>query len=245
MTDDESQPRGTSASSPTPSPASVGQALTQALVDQLAKAFADQIRRAIGVEIEPLANEGQVALAYVDHYLSMLRDVDREPIVSLVAANAGAWFGELIRREIGATWIGDGKHPRRLRLLIEPNFVYFSPVDLVYTAILSGEPEDDPRLPAGDPLDAAFHLRKLPRAELPPGEPGSDPSLSDHAWIMQRLAELPPLPEDQYFSLTGRYETLLLILELLAARHASLGLEPTPYHLNDYLDVIERERSPN
>ena len=51
------------------------------------------------------------------------------------------------------------------------------------------------------------------------------------------------MPEDEYFSLTGRFETLLLILELLAARHASLGLEPTPYHLNDYLAAIERETS--
>lgn len=240
MTDDES--RGTSASTPASSAARASP--SQALVDQLSAAFAEQLRRALGVEIEQLAGEGRVALAYVDHYLSLVRDEDREPIVSLVAANAGAWFGELVRREIGATWIGDGKDPRRLRVLLEPNFVHFSPVDLVYTAIFSGEPADDPRLPSGAPLDAAFHLRKLPRGDASdPAASPDDASLSDHTWIMQRLAELPPMPEDEYFSLTGRFETLLLILELLAARHASLGLEPTPYHLNDYLAAIERETS--
>lgn len=239
MTDDES--RGTSAS--TPAASAVRASPSQALVDQLSTAFGEQLRRALGVEIEQLAGEGRVALAYVDHYLSLVRDEDREPIVSLVAANAGAWFGELVRREIGATWIGDGEHPRRLRLLLEPNFVHFSPVDLVYTAIFSGEPQDDPRLPSGAPLDTSFHLRKLPRGDERDPTASSEATLSDHAWIMQRLAELPPMPEDEYYSLTGRFETLLLILELLAARHASLGLEPTPYHLNDYLTAIERETS--
>ena len=61
---------------------------------------------------------------------------------------------------------------------------------------------------------------------------------SDHDWVMQRLAELPPLPEEQFYSLTGRYETLQLILELLATRHASLGLRPTRYHLNDYVEAL-------
>ncbi len=216
-TDDDPKSRGTSASSPSPSPA-------QALVDQLASAFVEQIDRALGVEIEPLAqSDGHVALAYVDHYLGLLHDEDREPIVSLVAANAGAWFGELIRREIGATWIGDGKDPRRLRLLLEPDFVHFSPVDLAYAAILVGEPDET--------LDAAFHLRKTARL----GE--SEPE-SDHDWVMQRLAELPPIAEDQFYSLTGRYETLRLILELLATRHASLGRVPTRYHLNDYVEVL-------
>lgn len=223
-TDDNPESRGTSASSPNPSPA-------QALVDQLTAAFAEQIRRALGVEIEPLAeSDGPVALAYVDHYLGLLRDEDREPIVSLVAANGGAWFGELIRREMGATWIGDGKDPRRLRLLLEPDFIHFSPVDLAYAAILVGEPDDDPRLPGGV-LDAAFHLRKAGRR----GETEIEP---DHDWVMQELAEVPPLPEDQFYSLTGRYETLRLILELLATRHASLGREPTRYHLNDYVEAL-------
>ncbi len=225
--------RVTSASSPPPSPA-------QALATQLAAAFAEQIRRAIGVEIEPLVErDGEVALAYVDHYLGMLHEEDREPIVSLVAANAGAWFGELIRREIGATWIGDGKDPRKLRLLLEPNFVHLSPVDFAYAAILVGEPEVDPRLPTGSALDTAYHLRKAERGEANEIEAETEAdSLSDHAWVMQRLAEVPPLPENEFYSLTGRYETLLLILELLAARHSSLGLEPTRYHLNDYVAAL-------
>jgi hypothetical protein len=210
-------------SSPAPRPGS-----SEALVQALAASFCEQIRRALAVELS--YDTGPTALAFVDHYLSLLRDETREPIVSLVAANAGAWFGELIRREVGGLWIGDGVDPRRLRLLLEPQFIYFAPVDMAYEAILSASPEPgDPRVPEGAILDSAFNLRTEP---ITPGE------AADHDWISERLAEAPPLPEDQFFSLTGRFEVLVQILELLAAREQQRGREPTRYHLNDYLAAL-------
>jgi hypothetical protein len=234
----------------------------QVLVDQLAASFHEQVGRALNVALDP----GPIALAYVDAYLNMARPgveggEPREAIVSLIAAGAGAWLGELISREIGATWIGDGIDPRGLRLLLEPNFVHFAPVDLAYEVILAREIEPgDPGVPEGALIDGGFHLRKREQ-ELEADddllehehEDGDEGSLSDHEWVMRRLAEAPPLPEDLYYSLTGRYETLLQILELLAARHAALGREPTPYHLNDYIAALAwlgpgtrtRERSPN
>jgi hypothetical protein len=209
---------------------SSGAAGPPALVEQLAAAFREQVKRALGVE---LSDElGSTALAFVDHYLALLRDETREPIVSLVAANAGAWFGELVRREIGGQWIGDGTDPRRLRLLLEPAFVYFSPVDLACEAILSGSPAlGDPRVPEDTSLDAIYHLRKRPLESFE-HEP------ADHDWIAERLAECPPVPEDQFFSLTGRFETLQMILELLASREIERGREPTLYHLNDYVAAV-------
>jgi hypothetical protein len=206
------------------------QAGTSALVDQLVAAFHEQVRRAINIELRD--DIGPTALAFVDHYLSLVRDETREPIVTLVAANAGAWFGELIRREIGGTWIGDGLEPRRLRLLLEPQFVHFSPIDLAYEAIFSGAAEPgDPRVPGGATLDTAYHLRKQPSPDHP-DEP------ADHDWIAERLDEAPPVPEDQFYSLTGRYETLEMILGLLASREQERGREPTRYHLNDYVAAL-------
>lgn len=210
--------------SPAPSPP---ESASAALVDQLEASFREQLRRAIGVSLDPSLDDA--ALAYVDHYLSLVRDEQREAIVSLVAAGAGAWFGEYLRRQVGALWIGDGEEPRRLRLLLEPQFVHLSPVDMAYEAIFSGSPApDDPRLPTGAALDGAFHLRE--RAE------GDERSA--HDWIHERLAEAAPLPEDQYYSLTGRFETLTLILELLADRDRARGREPTRYHLNDYVAAL-------
>src|SRR5690606_23142913 len=106
-------------------------AAAQTLATQLAASFQEQIQRALGVEL----NYDPTCLAFADHHLQGLKGEDREPILTLVAASAGAWFGELLRREMGATWIGDGKDPRKLRLLLEPAFLHLSPVDLAYEAI--------------------------------------------------------------------------------------------------------------
>lgn len=219
-------------SAPSPSP-------TQLLVDQLAKTFVEQLARAMKLPPTPLAEMGTAALAFVDHYLSLLRDETREPIITLVAAGAGAWFGELIRREIGGQWIGDGSDPRRLRLLLEPQFMHFSPVDMAYEAIFASEVEPgDPRIPTGAELDGSFHLRK--RSAKAQADPEADPEseLSDHDWVTERLAETSPLPEDQFHSLTVRFETLSMILELLATRDLARGREPTRYHLNDYIEML-------
>ncbi len=108
-----------------------GQHRARALVDALARSFADQVSAALSVQLDG----STTSLAFVDHYLSLARDEEREPIVSLLAAGAGAYFGELIRRHMGGTWVGDGEQPRRLRLLLEPQFIHLSPVDQAYEAI--------------------------------------------------------------------------------------------------------------
>lgn len=223
-------------SGPTEDPAGGGPSPAARLAAELSAAFEDQIRRALDFDLP----RDSSALALVDHHLASLRDEDREPIIRLLAAQAGAWFGEFIRREFGATWIGDRDEPRRLRLLLEPQLLHFSPVDMAYEAIFSGPPEDggDPRLPAGAELDTAFHLRKRAPSPAEDGEGQGESELSEHDWVMDRLAEVPPVPEDQYYSLTGRFETLQLILELLANRQHARGQSPTRYHLNDYVEEL-------
>jgi hypothetical protein len=216
-------------------PSAPARSPTQALVDQLTLGFVEQLARALKLPATPLAEMGTAALAFVDHYLSLLRDETREPIVTLVAAGAGAWFGELVRREIGGQWIGDGSDPRRLRLLLEPQIIHFSPIDMAYEAIFASEVDPgDPRIPAGAEIDGTFHLRKR-SADAEPTEP------SDHDWVTERLADTSPLPEDQFYSLTVRFETLALILELLATRDLTRGREPTRYHLNDYIELLKAQ----
>ncbi len=198
---------------------------TRELVGSLDRSFREQVRRALKLELD-----GSVAsLAVVDHYLPMGRKEDRAPILELLAAGAGAYFGELVRREMGGRWIGDGKDPRRLRLLLEPQFVYFAPVDLALEAITQGSMgSDDPRHPGGDDVDAIFHLR-------------ADPDQDESAWIQARLEEVPPVPKDQYHSLTCRFETLQFILELLATKQAAEGGSPKTLGLADYLTVLSTD----
>jgi hypothetical protein len=214
-------------------PASSSSPSIGAAAAQLAAALDGQLReavlRAIGVHLDHSVE----SLAFVDHYLGMAAGETRPPILSLLAATAGAYYGELVRRHVGGLWIGEASDPRSLRLLLEPQFVYFAPVDQAYDVILRVDldDDDDPRLPAGAPLDPAFKPRPVSQHEDPETEP-------DEPWLAARLAALPPVPEDMYYSLTGRYETLLLILELLAIKHASEGRSPRSYGFEDYLAAL-------
>jgi hypothetical protein len=196
------------------------------------RAFSDHVARALKAELD-----GSVtSLAFVDHYLSMARHEEREPILSLVAAGAGAYYGELVRKDLGATWIGLGNDPRRLRLLMQSQLIHFSPTDQAFEAIVGGtlDPSDH-RHPAGEGLDASFHLLS-PRPQS--SGASAPPRQDDAAWVDDRLAELSPVPEDQFYSLTGRFETLQLILQLLAAKHLEAGVPPRTYGVEDYVEIM-------
>jgi hypothetical protein len=195
-----------------------------ALARELAGNFREHVRRALGIDLD-----GSItSLAFVDHYLRTARSESRAPIVGLVAAEAGAYYGELVRAEIGASWIGDGNDPRRLRLLMRHQFLYCAPVDQALEALLGPVGDDDDRLPEDEALDTAFHARK----GAPPGEP------DDASWLADRLAELPAVSELEFYTLTCRFETLQLALELLAAKHAGAGENPREYQLRDYVDAL-------
>jgi hypothetical protein len=208
-----------------------------ALAADLATAMRDHVRRSLGVELDP----SSASLAFVDHYLRTVRSETRPEIVLLVAAEAGAWYGELVRREIGGTWIGDGRDPRALRLLLRHQFLHFAPVDQALEAVLAADnDEDDARVPAGAPLDTAFHAQgpgTAPRTGSTDAVATSTTVEDDASWLAARLAELPPIAEDEYYSLTCRFETLQLVLELLATKHVAEGRSPRELEVEDYTEV--------
>ncbi len=197
-------------------------------MDELVVLYRDQIRRALSVELDG----SETSLAFVDHHLRSASDEGRTPILSLLAASAGAYYGELVRTLLGGTWIGGGSDPRRLRMLLQYQFIYFSPVDQALEAI-AGESLDpgDARLEDAEHFDPAFRLRPVP-----PDAQGDESH--DSVWLQARLSELSPVPEDQFVSLTGRFETLKLMLEFLATKHASEDRQPVEMGVDDYLQAM-------
>lgn len=242
MSKDPGTSRSTPSNSDSASRAEVGErgavsdvsSKAEALVQALIRSFDEQVHRALEVRLD----NSPTSLAFVDHYLSLAREEDREPIVSLLAAGAGAYFGELVRHQMGGTWVGDGKDPRRLRLLLDSQFIYFSPVDQAYEAIAGDTlSPDDARIAAGPAFDSAFGLQPSPEEE-DEQDPETHAEMDDARWLRERLAEVPPIPADHFHSLTCRFETLQLMLELLATKHASEGRSPRHYGLTDYVEVL-------
>ncbi len=204
---------------------------TLAFVQTLARHFTEQIRRTPGLAGCTL-DTSATSLAFADYVVSLARDERHEPVLLSLASGAGAYYGEVVRNEIRGTWIGEPDDPRSLQLLLQPHFVHFSPIDQAFEAIFGATlAAADPRTPIGPPLDTSFHVASLPRAD---GGRADD----DEGWLRERLSELRPIPEDQFYSLTGRFETLKLMLELLSAKHASEGRSPRSYDVQDYLPVL-------
>lgn len=230
------------------------------LVGDLEQRFRSQVERALQFPLD-----GSVtSLAVVDHYLALARDERRPAILALLAAGAGAYFGELLRREFGGQWIGSPGDPRTLRMLLGAQFLSCAPVDLAMAAIVAADLDpEDPRMTGDEPLDLQLHLdtrrgppigpREAPEededdaddaddeADAAPADarpPDDDDDADDASWVMQRLEALAPVPEDQFYSLTTRFETIALIVGWLAERRARAGYEPYTYTLEDYLHAL-------
>lgn len=206
---------------PDPSPRASGpdaEALDAAVGD-LERHLRKQVFHALKVELDGTTT----SLAFLDHYLGLARDETRAPLLELLAASAGVYFGELLRRQFGGTWVGRADNPRSFRLLLGAQYLHLTPVAVALAAILRREPDDED-------LDCALHLDQR-------SGPEQDPR-SDAAWIEERLMAAPPVPEDQFYSLTTRYETIALIVELLAQRRALSGSEPRTYTLDDYSHAL-------
>ena len=173
------------------------------------------------------------SLAYVDHFLTELRDEIRPEVLGLACAGAGAWFGRKIQEHFGAQWLGRREDPRSLRLFLTPVFVHLAPCDIALEVALGESLEpDDPRIPPGPSFDASFNLDRRSTDSKPE---------SAAQWMSSRLSELRPLDEGLYFSLTGRLETLELIAQMLAQRAQTEGLEPHDWTLADYLSALSFE----
>ena len=243
---DELVSRAPTRAVPEPSGGPVAQGT--ALARELAGAFRAHVRRALNMSLD----DSETSLAFVDHYLRTVRSETRAPIVALIAAEAGAYYGELVCATIGGTWIGDGREPRRLRLMVRHQFLHFSPVDQALEVVLGQRVQDEDleafsQEAGSTSLDTLFHARsnktpsehQLPATHDDNAEPAVDlASPDDASWLAQRLAELPPVGEDEYYTLTCRFETLKLVLELLATKHAAEGKSPREYEIADYVEAL-------
>ncbi|GAB4513060.1 MAG: hypothetical protein Tsb0020_31210 [Haliangiales bacterium] len=132
-------------------------------------------------------------LPVLDHYLRTV-PVNESAALALVVATAGAYFGEVLRRELGGEWDLDDPEAVFWRLVL-PSGIAVAPAGMVAAAIVQS-----------DDLE-----------ELDPGLDVPPKLRSPVEGIMDRMS---PVTEDEYYSLCGRFDTLSHVQSVLAGIEA-------------------------
>lgn len=101
----------------------------------LTVACVTSVRNATGLELDLT----QDTLPVLDHY-AKLADCPRDEVVSLLAPMCGAYFGELIRRELGdGTWKVDADDYAEWQLSFERCSLSFNPIGVALEVLLGQE----------------------------------------------------------------------------------------------------------
>jgi hypothetical protein len=133
-------------------------------------------------------------LPLLDHYLRSVPR-DQPDTVRLIATTVGAYFGEVIRRTLGGDWDDrEDQAPIDWKLQLTGG-VTVVPGGMAALAILQAESED---------LDGGFEV------------PESSRDLVEDA-----LSARGAVPEDEFYSLSGRLEVLMFVVDLVVGNSAA------------------------
>lgn len=179
-------------------------------VQELAQGCVRFVQQALELELDYTTD----TLPILDHYLVQAREDPRPELDSLIAPAAGAYFGELVRRELAPwRWHCTGDEFEQYRLEHERCFLYFHPVSMALEA-LHGKP-----LP-----DGATSLQVLP---------------SERDAVKEALDRMGQVREEDYYRLCTRYEALEQVLTTLVASSLSRAENPVRLGPEVYAAAID------
>lgn len=167
----------------------------------------EYVRRALKVDLDFTPE----TLPLLDHYATLARETIREKpeLAPLITRAVGCYFGEVVRAKLTGFWRVPTINVHDWSICSTAVFLWFNPIGIAYDAVFSGTEHDGPR----------SMLRVAP---------------DEHEFLAQRLAALPPLPEDEYFSFSTRFEVIEVATEALHAKLVESGYEETQFGLEDY-----------
>ena len=160
-----------------------------------------------------------VILDFAPETLSLLdqwlRDARAEREVSaeateLVQSAAGAYLGEVIRRQLGGEWMAKDE-VSKWRLFLSTVYCSFNPVGMAREALF---------LEPADGWHAHF--------ELDPGEEEA---------VESRIAALSAVTDEEYYAPSTRYDVLVIVVDALRADMRARGLGDVRFEPEDYRDV--------
>jgi hypothetical protein len=175
----------------------------------------EYVRRSLGVTLE----YNSETLPVLDHYLRQvgMPAGPRGPAqaVDLVAATAGAYFGEVVRRRLGGSWHLPSSDPGTWRMVLQSG-LWFFPTAMAMAAILG--PEGDATELDMDRDEQDDDDNEVLEA-TPPDE--WDASLQAppllRAHVERVLHGMADVSEEEYYSLCCRLDTLEHVQAVLAA----------------------------
>lgn len=187
-------------------------------IDALAMRCVTHVKSRLGIELD-FQNE---TLSLLDHFISDVLleegagttpspgDPRRAQLVHLLAPTIGAYFGEVICRLYPCRWRLKSENPRDWLLEFEHVPLRFNPVGAAAEALIEQYVEDVWNSSISTAPEEAEAL----------GE---------------RLAAAPPVPEDEFYALTTRFEVLQIAQEWLRARQVvSRKKAKKLYTIEDY-----------
>jgi hypothetical protein len=162
---------------------------------------------AVGISLDFTAE----TLPILDHYLSLSRDsiAQRPELWTLITQTAGAYFGELVRRRLNGYWQIPNADVYTWRVCARTVYLSFNPIGAVNEALQRGAPDIGP---TGE-LQLASE---------------------DRAIVAERLALAPPVPEQDYYLLSTRFEAIEIAAEALGAAMHQGGQDEVAFELQDY-----------
>ncbi|MDD5306255.1 MAG: hypothetical protein PHU25_02930 [Deltaproteobacteria bacterium] len=132
----------------------------------------------------------------------------RAHLVHLLAPTFGAYFGEVVRRAYPCRWRMDGEDPAEWALEFDEIFLRFNPLGAAAEALV-----EKPVETWGGSLATS---------------PEETPLLAE------RLSLAPPLPENEFYALTSRFDVLQIAEDWLRCRQAGACGEPVFFGPEDY-----------
>jgi len=177
------------------------------MVEELTHACLEYVSRSVGVALDFRPD----TLSILDHYARSVRgDVEKNPALGEMTARAtGAYFGELVRAHFDGFWRLASPSVHDWSVCLRSVFLALNPFGVGYDAVYGGETHDGPR----------SNLRV---------------SHDDREYLDRRLATVPPVPEDEYFLFTTRFEVIEVAVEALRAKLEEQGYGGTTFSEEDY-----------
>ena len=210
---------------------------------EFASQAVDYVRHSLGVTLE----YDSETLPILDHYLRQITSAPASPgsdagrgpeaAAALVAATAGAYFGEVVRRRLGGSWHLPSADPASWRMVL-PTGLWFYPVAVAMAAILGPDSDASPS-PAARDLDRDPDSDDEDDEDFPgdeaevEGEPAQwDASLQAPPFLRQHVARvlhgMADVSEEEYYSLCCRLDTLEHVQAVLAAMTSARRTRPDP-----------------